>query len=211
MANWLRSEILRGALPPGTQLQQDEVAKRLGLSPTPVREAFSLLIAEGLLVGRPHRGVVIAPAYAGESHEIYAVRAFVEGMAASRAAQELSASAQAELEALNGRMGAAVKREDLYAFRRASARFHEVIGEASGSRVLAELTKTLMSRVQSVPLDRRRMTKLHQEHVQLLDLLKTGDSDEAALVMRKHVEVSVTPLKPERSASSRATRRRRKT
>jgi len=205
VAESLRGEILRGALPPGQQLQQDEIARRLGLSPTPVREAFSLLVAEGLLVARPHRGVVVAQVYPGEAHDMYSVRSFVEVMAASRAAHHLSAAARAELGALLRKSSAALKRGDLYTFRRASARFHDLIAEASGSRVLTELTRTLTARVlTSVPLDRNRMRRLQTEHSQLLKLLKVGDPEQAAALMRRHLHETILPLVPGRPEKQRS-------
>src|ERR1700682_3249895 len=60
VVEYLRAEIVRGVLPAGTSLQQEDVARLLGLSPTPVREAFVVLEAEGLLESRRHKGVVVA-------------------------------------------------------------------------------------------------------------------------------------------------------
>ena len=216
VAGWLRTEILRGSLPAGSQLQQDQIANRLGLSPTPVREAFSLLIAEGLLVARPHRGVVVAEPNTGEAHEIIAIRSYVEVMATARAAKHISAAILAQLEDLVERAAEAVKRKDLYIFRRTSAAFHELIAEGSGSRVLSEMTKTLTARVlTSVPLDRKRMDKLQKDHTMLVELLKRGDSEGAAGLMQRHVQSLATPLeeagrpRPRRAARPRNVRGRR--
>lgn len=81
----LRAEILKGAYPPNTRLRQEEVARRLNVSTTPVREAFRDLRAEGLVSIDPNKGVVTRALTAADVNEIYELRMVLEPMLAERA------------------------------------------------------------------------------------------------------------------------------
>ena len=81
----LRAEIQRGDLPPGTRLRQGEVAARFGVSTTPVREAFALLQAQGLVRIDPHRGAIVFLPTAKDAQELYEIRIALETLAIGRA------------------------------------------------------------------------------------------------------------------------------
>src|SRR5688500_15710836 len=81
VADSIRRRILDGKLPPGMQLMQEQVAQELGVSPTPVREAFGVLEAEGLIERRPHRGVVVAERDPQGVAEAFEFRSAVEVLA----------------------------------------------------------------------------------------------------------------------------------
>ncbi|WP_321842733.1 GntR family transcriptional regulator [Paraburkholderia bannensis] len=101
----LRAEILQGVYAAGTRLRQEEVAKRLGVSTTPVREAFRDLRAEGLVAIDPNKGVEVRGLTAGDVSEIYELRMMLEPMLAARACLHASAdqidAAQASHEAMS--------------------------------------------------------------------------------------------------------------
>ena len=88
--NALRIEILQGAHPAGTRLRQEEVAKRLHVSTTPVREAFRDLLAEGLVLIDPHKGVVTRGLTSAAVTEIYDMRMVLEPMLAQRACRDIT-------------------------------------------------------------------------------------------------------------------------
>src|ERR1700759_4375229 len=90
-ADWvdsqLRREIISGSLPPGTRLRAEHLAETLGVSPTPLREAFQRLAGEGLVVIEPQRGARVAPIDANDALELYDLRLLLEPLA-MRAAME---------------------------------------------------------------------------------------------------------------------------
>src|SRR5882724_3312464 len=91
VARELRTLILSGEIPPGNHLRQAEIARRFGVSTTPVREAFVALAREGLVRRDAHRGVVVFSPSLSELAEIYEMRAALESLATELAATTLSA------------------------------------------------------------------------------------------------------------------------
>jgi DNA-binding GntR family transcriptional regulator len=100
----LRSEIQRGRLQPGQRLRQGEVAKRFGVSTTPVREAFALLQAQGLVRIDPHRGAIVFRAAAGDLRELYEIREALEVLAIERATGHLTRGTLDELQGFIDKM-----------------------------------------------------------------------------------------------------------
>src|SRR6185437_9302395 len=100
----LRHGIVEGLLPPGTKLRADELAKQLGISRTPIREAHLKLEAEGLIVVRPGVGLVVQAFSPEEVIEIYHIREMLEGKAAALAAENANAYERAGLAAHNRRL-----------------------------------------------------------------------------------------------------------
>jgi DNA-binding GntR family transcriptional regulator len=90
VAERLRAAIRSGELAAGTPLQQTEVAKQLGVSTTPVREAFAVLLREGLLVGDPHRGAIVFRPTIADLRENYEMRICLESLATELAVPNLS-------------------------------------------------------------------------------------------------------------------------
>src|SRR5579864_4506652 len=82
----IREAILDGRLEPGARLKEEELARELGISRTPVREALLVLQAEGLIVAEPNRGASVRRHDAEDLHDLYQLRALLEGHAARRAA-----------------------------------------------------------------------------------------------------------------------------
>jgi DNA-binding GntR family transcriptional regulator len=91
VAERLRDEIQDGTLSPGTRLRQNEVARRFGVSTTPVREAFAQLQAEGLVRIDPHRGAVVFRPTTDDLVEFYEIREVLESLAVVRAIPRLAA------------------------------------------------------------------------------------------------------------------------
>ena len=86
----IRSEIQRGVLQPGTRLRQNDVAARFGVSTTPVREAFALLQADGLVRIDPHRGAIVFHPTAEDLTESYEIRGALEVLAITKAMPNLT-------------------------------------------------------------------------------------------------------------------------
>ncbi len=203
VAESLRNEILSGRLPPDTALNQQEVAQSLGVSPTPVREAFAVLEAEGFLRRHPYRGVVVAPSYQDDIVMIYEIRAFVECFALKRATR-ISASAIADLERVFAEAARARKIPEVHSWRMANTQFHLALARLAGSALINDVVSLLLQRSLFVtPFDLDRMNQIQREHLGILAALKRGDHEAAADLLRLDLEDAVKALKSARSNESR--------
>jgi DNA-binding GntR family transcriptional regulator len=146
----IREAILDGRLGPGRRLKEEELARELGISRTPVREALLLLQAEGLVDAAPNRGAMVREHTADDLDDLYQLRALLEGSAARRATARIGPGDLALLrESCDrfDRLGAETE-ADLRELVRENLLFHNTILEAAGS---ARLT-TLVRRVIVLPL-----------------------------------------------------------
>jgi len=137
---WLREAILTHALRPGEALNLDELAKRHGVSPIPVREAVARLTAERLLVIRPHHGAQVAELDENSVHDIFALLEGLESASAPRVIELAGPEDVAALEGLLGALDAAVAAGDTDRWGRANAAFHlRLAGAARLPRVEDQL------------------------------------------------------------------------
>src|SRR3954454_7882213 len=139
VADELRRRILVGELPPGTRLRQLDVARELGVSTTPVREAFTSLAREGLIPQGARPGVFVFSPSQDDVRERYEIRVALEPLAAGLAAKAMPGETLEQLEALRGeRKKAVTKDPDRYASE-LDPHFHALIAESAGRPRLAEL------------------------------------------------------------------------
>ena len=189
VAEVLRTEILDGTLPPGTQLQQEEVAQRLGVSSTPVREAFGLLEAEGFVENRPHRGVVVTQHDNDDIEDVYELRTVLEAHAIRRVAAHATSEVVGDLDQLLLEAGRALAERDLQRARRVNTQFHQRLAKATGSSALVETLNRLIARsLFFIPLDIGRFQAIHREHVALVAAIRRRDPDRAAKVLTAELE-----------------------
>lgn len=196
VAEWLRNEILSGRLPSGAQLLQDEVAERLNVSPTPVREAFRELETEGLLLSRPHRGVVVVERDYEDLKALLEIRSLIETQAVRRAASRLSRDAGEELANLIKMSEQALRTVDLQATRASNGRFHEVLVKQAGARVYSELARVLIAQSRYyLPITLQRMREAVKHHHAILRALENRDGERAATLMEKHMQANLRWLR----------------
>lgn len=196
VAEQLRNEILHGSLRPGAQLEQADVAKRFGVSITPVREAFGVLEAEGLLERRPHRGVVVAKLEYADAEDLYEIRRILELQSIVRAVKVINETVIERLEHAIENSEAALRHPELHSFREMCAQFHEALVEASGSKVYSEVTKGIIRRTLFfVPLDTHRMTEVVSEHRAMIKALRDRDVRSTQLILDRHLKGSVRSLR----------------
>jgi len=136
--------ILSGRLKPDQRLVEKELADSLGISRTPVREAFRELVQIGLLVGEPYKGVRVAGLDLEEIKQNYEVRAEMEGFAAERAARRIG---EEEIRRLAGLHELIRSGNGVVQLAELNEQFHSIILQAAGNRVLAEIITGLRSRI----------------------------------------------------------------
>ncbi|WP_167503971.1 GntR family transcriptional regulator [Streptomyces malaysiensis] len=187
----LRAAILRGDPAPGQQLSVPEIARQLDVSRGSVREAVLQLVADGLAVERPRRGVVVATIGVPEIRYIHQVREVLEGMAARLCAEAPSQELITSLEAALSAQHQAIASQDGTGYAETDAQFHTLLAEACDNPVLASLIERLhtqmqiaLSLVAEAPEHRRRGC---EELTQVLEAVRAGDPDAAESAMRAHI------------------------
>jgi GntR family transcriptional regulator, gluconate operon transcriptional repressor len=191
-ADRIREEILSGGFRPGQHLVEARIAQQLNVSRGPVREAFKLLRAEGLLQEEPRRGTFVVSLSSDDVREIYGLRAAIEGRAARMLARAGNGEAIAGLHELAAEIDAAVKAGDGAAVARADLAFHEGLCELSGNGRLTEVFMRYIPMLRALlRLDERvyrSMDELALQHRPLVEAIASGDEDRAAAVLRRHSE-----------------------
>lgn len=186
----LCEEIRSGALPPGTRLTETEIADRLGISRTPVREAIRRLEAEGLVDHQPRSGAVVRRLDYPEIMELYEMRAVLEGTAARLAARAASPVELEELASINAEMaGATGQPARLVHLNR---QFHARLLDAARNRFLlgamGSVERTLLILGPSAMESPERAGEAVGEHQAVLDALAARDGAAAEEAMRRHME-----------------------
>ena len=187
----LKDEILSNRMPPGFQAPEPEIALRLGMSRTPVREALIRLEAEGLVELAPRRGARVLPIRAEDMQEIYEILTALESDAAAALARRmLDADALAPLSAATKDMEEALEREDRDAWAEADDRFHRTLLELHGNRRLRSFVQSISDqahRARIATLRLRDMPKRSTEdHRDILEALLAGNEDGARKACRAH-------------------------
>jgi DNA-binding GntR family transcriptional regulator len=186
----LADRIIVGALEPGQHLVETELARRLGVSRQPVREALHRLEAEGWVDLRPSQGAFVHVPTDREVDQLLDVRELLEGATARLAARAATPAAVAALREAWQDGADAVEQGDVEATVTANNRFHAAVTAVAGNAVLAELGGIVARRVrwyyrQVAPV---RGHESWVEHGELVDAIEAGDEDKAAALARVHTE-----------------------
>lgn len=188
----LRTDILSGTLPPGTQLVQESIADRYAVSRVPVREALQLLTSEGLVQHSPNRGYFVTELSVTDLHEVYALRRILETHAIAAAVPALTDADVALLEEL---AGAVVEASDLTGLTEANRRFHFTLFDAAGMPRLTRILRQLWDAsdvYRSLYFGQNsNRDRVRSEHAQMLDALRRRDVAETVRLHDIHRNHSV--------------------
>ncbi|HET6294192.1 MAG TPA: GntR family transcriptional regulator [Kribbella sp.] len=193
----VREQVLSGDLEPGAVIQQGALARELGISTTPLREALRRLMSDGLVELDAHRDARVSALNAEEARDLVELRRSLDPLAAGLAAErrtrsdlDLIRETAAELEPLRTDPTA----DDLASHRR----FHSAIYSASQNDLLIQTLDGLWDkadRYRRLALKGGRseedLDRTHAEHLALVDAIASGDAETAAAVMRDHVDASL--------------------
>jgi DNA-binding GntR family transcriptional regulator len=185
----LLQEILDGRYPPGARIVETRVARELGTSQAPVREALRDLEALGVVETSPFRGARVRRPSADELLEAFEVRSQLESLGARLALERITDDELDELSLYLDEMRRAARAGDPYAEATADASFHGRIVEIAGNATLERVWRLLepFSRTYitlGMPgADRHRIADLHQP---VLDALRSGDSELAVTALHRH-------------------------
>lgn len=193
----IRARILSGTFRPRERLIEERLARELGMSRTPIRQALTRLEAEGLVTLIPNRGAIVCSYTVEDVIEIYDLRALLEGHAARRAASEITPGEVNRLRQLVEEMeGFALERfasheEAVRWFTTRNNEFHHLIHWASRNQRLVKL----LSRTIQIPLvyrsffgyAPREYALSNYYHRKVLQALEQKDGDQAEVLMRAHI------------------------
>jgi DNA-binding GntR family transcriptional regulator len=197
VADYLREGIISGMFPRGSRLKQAEIAERLQLSITPVREALKMLEAEGYVSGDSYRGASVVPFDASSSEEVLELRMLLESRLLRGAAEKMTSQDFAELRALADEFAQAFKVGDRAGARGVNYRFHRRLYSIAAMPQTLHFVQILWARY---PFDlinavEGRGPEAAKEHDEILQALLNNDLSTAMVAMRKHIESGWSVLK----------------
>ncbi len=187
----LTDEISTGRMPPGTVLDEAQLAETYGASRTPVRDAVRQLAAAGLVEIRPRRGIVVLPMTIETLSEMFEVTAEIEALCARMATNRMTALERGGLIELHEASEALLQSGDIAGYDAFNLAFHEGIYRATHNEFLVEHALQLRARL--LPFRRtqlrypNRLVQSRDEHGRILRAMTRGDPDEAAFAMREHM------------------------
>jgi DNA-binding GntR family transcriptional regulator len=194
----MRTMIIRGELPPGSQTQETRLSKELGVSRTPLREAMKVLAAEGLIELRPNRSPRIADLAVDGISELFEALAGIERLAAELAAERATERDLARLRTLQTRMEGHHRNGKLDEYFAINGEIHNTIVRMARNTPLREAHVTLISRAErarylALGADRRWSNSV-DEHAGVLAALEARDSETAGRLLGAHVRRTGTAL-----------------
>ncbi|MBO0755170.1 MAG: GntR family transcriptional regulator [Bradyrhizobiaceae bacterium] len=187
----LADEIVRGVLVPGETLDETVLARRFGVSRTPVREAIRTLAASGLLKMRAHRGATVARPSSDDLAGMFEVMAELESLCAGYAAARMSSVDRRTLQGINEQLRVLIQNGDPQRYHEINEAFHACIYAGAHNSYLAELTLGTRARVQ--PFRRAqfrilgRLSKSYAEHDRVVQAILRGERATAAQAMYAHI------------------------
>lgn len=194
----LRELIITGELTPGTAIQQGDLAKKMGVSTTPLREAIRRLSAEGLISLSAHKDARVTEVTADEARHLLEVRDQLDPLAAGLAAARRTEDELTRIIQASSQLQPLSEGVDLPALM-AHREFHRAIYVASHNPILVDLLERLWDkadRYRLIGLQSRgdsaaESSRVAAEHRELVDAITVGDSKRAEATMRRHIQGSL--------------------
>ncbi|QGU00544.1 Transcriptional regulator, GntR family [Candidatus Syntrophocurvum alkaliphilum] len=188
----IREAIISGSLKPRERLMEIQLAEELGVSRTPVREALRKLELEGFIVMVPRKGAYVADISFKDIADVFEIRAALEGLAASLAAERITDEELEEMERLLVEKAECIATNNIDRLVEVDTRFHEIIYIASRNERLTTIINNLREQIQ-----RFRLTSLSypgrkkqsmEEHRTLTEAIQSRDINYARQVAQEHIE-----------------------
>ncbi len=201
IASTIRNYIIEGKIKPGERLLEPNVAKLLGVSRTPLREAFLQLESEGFLKFNPRKGALVTETSLEDAEETYEIKGALEALAASLASSNITPQQIDELIVINKKMESIAnsKKKDYKNFLELNSIFHQKIYEVCGNEKLKKTIKTLRNqtlRYNYIFLSLlSHLNESVNEHYEIIQALKKGNQKEVELAVKNHNDSALRLLK----------------
>lgn len=188
--NKLREDILAGKYAENEELREVVIGEEMGVSRTPVREAFRQLELEGLIRIVPNKGAYVTGITAKDVRDIYMIRSKLEGLCARWATEHITEEQMEEMEEVVYLADFHASKNHMDQMAEMDSRFHEIIYEACDSKMLEHLLKDFHQYVirirQKTLSNGARGNASNEEHKKLMEAIKNGNADEAEQVAYMH-------------------------
>ena len=195
----LREAILKGELKPGERLMELQLAAKLGVSRTPIREAIRMLEQEGLAVTIPRRGAEVARMTEKDMQDVLQVREALDELAASIACELITEEEMAQLKQAAEDFEAATATKDVKRIADTDMIFHDIIYRATRNPKLVNILNNLREQMYRYRVeylkDEQNYPVLLKEHSEILAGFWERNKDMVTDSMRKHVENQATAVK----------------
>lgn len=194
---YLRDAIIKQKIKPNERLQENNIAKELNVSKTPIREAFLKLHSEGYITLDAHRSVTVKPISYSELIEIYQVMSVLDGFASSLALKKMEQSFLKDLQELTKKMESFYKKEMIEEYLDFNAQIHSLIWETSGNKYLNISIYNAQNQMLRYRKERLSfyskpgiMQKSIRSHIKILKAFMTSDNDNIEKIVRSHWNIS---------------------
>ena len=188
--NTLRQAILRGEMEPGERLMEIQLAQKLGVSRTPIREAIRKLELEGLVIMIPRKGAEVAHITEKDMRDVLEVRCTLEELAVALACKNVTPE-RMDLRAANKVFESAIVSKDVVNIVDADVQFHDTIYAMTDNDRLIQIINKLREQMYRYRLeyvkDARAHSILISEHKDIIDKLSKKDEENTKIVIRQHI------------------------
>ncbi|ACL74411.1 GntR family transcriptional regulator [Ruminiclostridium cellulolyticum] len=189
--NSLREAIIIGELRPGERLMEVQLAEKMGVSRTPVREAIRKLELEGLVDMIPRKGAHVAELSIKDIMDVLEVRASLDGLATSLAAERITDDELKELKHINSQFANYIEKENLNGSIKKDAEFHDIIYRASRNDKLISIINNLREQVQRFRViylkDYNNSKNLIKEHNDIYEAVSSRSMENARNIAKTHI------------------------
>ena len=193
--NTLRQAILRGELKPGERLMEIQLANKLGVSRTPIREAIRKLELEGLVLMIPRKGAEVAEITEKSLRDVLEVRRALEELAVELVCEKITDEQIQDLKGAAEDFKATLKEGDITRIAEADVKFHDVIYMATDNQKLIQLLNNLREQMYRYRVEYLKRSDFHQqlidEHEEIIETIENGQKERAVQVVCQHVDNQV--------------------
>ena len=190
--NTLRQAILKGELKPGERLMEIQLAEKLGVSRTPIREAIRKLELEGLVLMIPRRGAEVAKISHKSLQDVLEVRGALEALATDLACQRITDEELEDLRKAQENFKKAVESGTEMQIAEADEAYHDIIYNASNNKRLVQMINNLREQMYRYRLeyikDEAQRGILISEHENILEAIRIRDVIRAQALMKEHID-----------------------
>ena len=196
--NTLRQAILRGELKPGERLMEIQLANKLGVSRTPIREAIRKLELEGLVLMIPRRGAEVAEITEKSLRDVLEVRGALEELAVKLACQKITDEQIQELCMAEKEFEMALSSGDVTVYAETDVKFHDVIYRATDNQRLIQLLFNLREQMYRYRVEYLKREEAHGnlliEHRRIIETIANRDMDAAVDAVCQHIDNQVSAV-----------------
>lgn len=197
--NTLREAILKGDLQPGERLMELQLAAKLGVSRTPIREAIRMLEQEGLAVTIPRKGAEVAKMTEKDMEDVLQIRDVLDELAASIACEKISGEQLEELRQTMHEFEESIKTGGIKRIAEVDVRFHDIIYQSTGNPKLVSILSNLREQMYRYRVeylkDQKNYPVLVREHSEIVKGLSEKNKEKVTAAMHNHVRNQAAAVK----------------